>query len=54
MERIHSYTPKLNVHDLGRVDAAVDHYEKYIDFDLLLKQTGNALVSERDNATATA
>lgn len=48
MEIIHSYTPKLNVHDKSRVIAAVDHYEKYIDYDLLLSRTGNSLVSARD------
>lgn len=54
MEKIHSYTPKLNVHDTSRVDAAVDHYEKYIDFDLILKQTGNALFSERDSSVSSS
>jgi dethiobiotin synthetase len=52
MEKIHSYTPKLNIHDGARVDAAVSHYEEYIDYDLLLSRTGNALVSQR-TATAT-
>ena len=47
MEAIHSYTPKLNVHDKSRVMAAVNHYEKYIDYDLLLSRTGNSLVSKR-------
>mmetsp|Transcript_11221 Transcript_11221/g.16990 ORF Transcript_11221/g.16990 Transcript_11221/m.16990 type:complete len:486 (-) Transcript_11221:124-1581(-) len=47
MEMIHSYTPKLNIYDMGRVDAAVHHYEKYIDYDMLLSQTGNALCSQR-------
>ncbi len=46
MEIIHSYTPKLNVHDKSRVLAAVDHYERYIDYDLLLGRTGNSLVSK--------
>lgn len=47
MELIHSFTPKLNVHDEGRVNAATEHYEKYIDYDLLLSRTGNILRSER-------
>mmetsp|Transcript_10430 Transcript_10430/g.13224 ORF Transcript_10430/g.13224 Transcript_10430/m.13224 type:complete len:457 (-) Transcript_10430:150-1520(-) len=47
MEMIHSDTPKLNIDDTSRVDAAVNHYEKYIDYDMLLSQTGNALYSER-------
>ena len=51
MEAIHSFTPKLNVHDKGRVLAAVDHYEQYIDFDLLLSRTGHPLSSKRTAAT---
>jgi BioD-like phosphotransacetylase family protein len=46
MELIHNYTPKLNINDLSRVVAACNHYEQYIDYDLLLKQTGNMLVSK--------
>jgi BioD-like phosphotransacetylase family protein len=42
MEQIHSYTPKLNVDDSTRVDSTVQHYEPYIDFELLLQRTGNA------------
>jgi len=42
MALIHSYTPKLNVDDTTRVDTTVRHYEPYIDFELLLKRTGNA------------
>jgi dethiobiotin synthetase len=49
MEMIHSYTPKLNIHDTGRVDAAVYHYEQYIDFDLLLSQTGAASGSDSND-----
>ena len=49
MEKIHSFTPKLNIADSGRVDAAVNHYEQYIDFDALLTQTGNPLESMRNN-----
>mmetsp|Transcript_3691 Transcript_3691/g.7063 ORF Transcript_3691/g.7063 Transcript_3691/m.7063 type:complete len:458 (+) Transcript_3691:255-1628(+) len=47
MECIHAYTPKLNIHDKSRVIAAVNHYEKYINYDLLLSRTGNSLVSKR-------
>ena len=39
MTKIHNFTPKLNIDDTGRVSVAVDHYEPYIDFDLLLQQT---------------
>lgn len=39
MQRIHGYTPKLNIHDTNRVEVAVDHYEPYIDFDELLRRT---------------
>ena len=39
MTKIHNFTPKLNIDDTGRVVVAVDHYEPYIDFDLLLQRT---------------
>lgn len=54
MERIHKFTPKLNANDTSRVAAAVEHYEPYIDFDLLLQQTGNsaALSSTESNRVA--
>ena len=39
MTKIHNFTPKLNIDDTGRVSVAVDHYEPYIDFDLLLERT---------------
>jgi BioD-like phosphotransacetylase family protein len=39
MRKIHEYTPKLNIDDTSRVGVAVDHYEKYIDFDELLRRT---------------
>mmetsp|Transcript_24384 Transcript_24384/g.34027 ORF Transcript_24384/g.34027 Transcript_24384/m.34027 type:complete len:165 (+) Transcript_24384:1-495(+) len=41
MELIHGLTPKLNAADSHRVDATVEHYESYIDFDQLLEITGN-------------
>lgn len=41
MEMIHNYTPKLNMADSDRVSTTVNHYEPYIDFDLLLERTGN-------------
>ena len=37
--KILKYTPKLNIDDTSRVSVAVDHYEKYIDFDKLLSRT---------------
>ena len=36
MEGIYKYTPKLNNEDTNRVERAVQHYQPYIDFDLLL------------------
>jgi len=41
MDMIQSMTPKLNISDEVRVNAATEHYEKYIDYDLLLSRTGN-------------
>jgi len=48
MNKIHKYTPKLNIHDTNRVGVAVDHYEPYIDFDELLRRTqaGNSSFNE--------
>lgn len=40
MHAIHTYTPKLHAKDPHRVQTTIDHYEPYIDFDLLLKQVG--------------
>lgn len=39
MQKIHSFTPKLNIDDTNRVGKAVEHYEPYIDFDELLRRT---------------
>eukprot|EP00565_Helicotheca_tamesis_P004910 CAMPEP_0185739458 /NCGR_PEP_ID=MMETSP1171-20130828/35497_1 /TAXON_ID=374046 /ORGANISM="Helicotheca tamensis, Strain CCMP826" /LENGTH=450 /DNA_ID=CAMNT_0028411039 /DNA_START=118 /DNA_END=1470 /DNA_ORIENTATION=+ len=39
MQKIHDYTPKLNIDDKNRVMTAVEHYEPYIDFDELLRRT---------------
>lgn len=41
MTKIHEYTPKLNFEDTSRVNVAVDHYEKHIDFDKLMSRTLN-------------
>lgn len=46
MDMIHSYTPKLNFEDASRAQTAVNHYEPYIDFDLLLKRTGHSKIVE--------
>jgi len=35
-----NYSPKLTKEDTIRADTAADHYEKYIDFDLLLDRAG--------------
>lgn len=50
MEQIHSFTPKLHARDTARVAATVDHYEPYIDFDLLLHQVGFQDYHETDIA----
>lgn len=42
MEQILHYTPKHNNQDTHRLEIAVNHYEPYIDFDLLLERTGNS------------
>jgi BioD-like phosphotransacetylase family protein len=48
MSRIHKFTPKLNIHDTNRVNAAIAHYEPYIDFDELMRRTqsGNSSFNE--------
>jgi len=38
IEKVHSFTPKLNINDTHRVTTAVDHYEPYIDFDKLIER----------------
>lgn len=42
MQEIYNYTPKMNVKNGIRVAAAAEHYESYIDFDLLLDRVGFA------------
>ncbi|KAL7529130.1 hypothetical protein ACHAWF_002850 [Thalassiosira exigua] len=42
MQMIHDYTPKLNIDDKNRVEKAVEHYERYIDFDQLLQRASFA------------
>jgi BioD-like phosphotransacetylase family protein len=39
MQKIHKFTPKLNIDDTNRVQVAIDHYEPYIDFDELTRRT---------------
>lgn len=41
MEMINNFTPKLNIDDKHRVKEAINHYEKYIDFDELLRRTSS-------------
>ena len=43
---IRTMTPKFNANDERRVTRATEHYEPYIDFDLLLERTS----SVTDNA----
>lgn len=38
MQMIHHFTPKLNIDDKNRVRTAVEHYEPYIDMDLLIER----------------
>lgn len=52
MERIIHYTPKHNNQDKNRLEIAVDHYEPYIDFDLLLERTGNVVSRAQKTASA--
>ena len=40
MDMIHRHTPKLNYEDAQRANKAIEHYEPYIDFDLLLARAG--------------
>lgn len=42
MELLHKFTPKFNIEDKRRVEACIEHYEKYIDFDTLLRRTQDA------------
>ena len=48
MQKIHDYTPKLNIDDSNRVDKAVEHYEPFIDFDELLRRTTSSNNSFND------
>ena len=41
MAGIYSFTPKLNMEDGHRVEMTVNHYQPYIDFDLLLDEAGS-------------
>jgi BioD-like phosphotransacetylase family protein len=43
MKQIVNYTPKLNYEDSHRARTAVEHYEPFIDFDLLLERSGHSL-----------
>lgn len=40
-KRIRTMTPKFNARDERRVSKAAEHYEPYIDFDLLLRRTSS-------------
>ena len=39
IQKIHDFTPKLNIDYRNRVGKAVEHYEPLIDFDELLRRT---------------
>lgn len=49
MQGLYRFTPKLNNEDGNRVDKAVQHYEPYIDFDLLLDRVK---ISDDENTAA--
>ena len=38
IEKVHAFTPKLNIDDTARVRTAVEHYEPYIDFDKIISR----------------
>lgn len=38
IEKVHNFTPKLNIDDTHRVSLAIEHYEPYIDFDKLMSR----------------
>jgi BioD-like phosphotransacetylase family protein len=42
IDNIINYTPKLNYEDSHRATTAVEHYEPFIDFDLLLERSGHS------------
>jgi dethiobiotin synthetase len=48
MEKIHKFTPKLNINDTNRVSAAIENYEPYIDFDELIRRTQSSNSSFND------
>lgn len=48
MTKIHSFTPKLNIHDTNRVVVAAEHYEPHIDFDELMRRTQSSDSSFND------
>jgi BioD-like phosphotransacetylase family protein len=50
IELIHRFTPKLNFEDAHRADTAMNHYEPYIDFDLLLERAGHASSSSSSSS----
>mmetsp|Transcript_2240 Transcript_2240/g.3037 ORF Transcript_2240/g.3037 Transcript_2240/m.3037 type:complete len:383 (-) Transcript_2240:196-1344(-) len=37
VDRLRDYTPKLHIHDRERVEAAINHYEPYLDFETMLR-----------------
>mmetsp|Transcript_15676 Transcript_15676/g.24397 ORF Transcript_15676/g.24397 Transcript_15676/m.24397 type:complete len:390 (-) Transcript_15676:108-1277(-) len=41
IEKVHNFTPKLNIDDAHRASKAIEHYEPYIDFDTLLERTSS-------------
>jgi len=54
MQLIVNYTPKHNNKDTHRLEIAVNHYEPYIDFDLLLERTGNSVSSSTSSEETSA
>lgn len=49
-KQIRTMTPKFNANDERRVSRATEHYEPYIDFDLLLERTSSMMTDRRGRA----
>jgi hypothetical protein len=51
LEKLHRFTPKFTNDDLHRISATIEHYERYIDFDLLLERTRGSVSTGFEAAT---
>lgn len=52
VERIRTMTPKFKAEDERRVSRAVEHYEPYINFDLLLERTSSPIGVQSDGESS--